>query len=81
MANSQEVVSKEEFLNWKDNKVTKTITDMLNEVKQANVDYVIAGGTLKEGEYATASIVGLIKGIDMFLDMDVTEDTKESYGH
>ncbi len=75
-----EVVSKEEFALWKDNKVTKVITDMLEEVKAANIDYVVSGGTLKDGDNATASYVGIIKGINIFLDIEVVEEA-DSYEH
>ena len=81
MASNIEVVSKEEFSLWKENKVTKVVTEMLQEVVERNKAFVFDGGTISDTGKSTAEVVGFVQGVSLFLALDVVEEEVEIYGH
>jgi hypothetical protein len=72
-------ISKEEYIDWRDSRVTKFVRGKLEEIKSANKDFVANGGTLKGDGPSTDFIVGYIQGLNEFLNTEYEE--KPDYGH
>jgi hypothetical protein len=76
----QEQISKEEFINWKDSKVTKFFQDRLSELREDRKEFMAAGGTLsKDSPVTTDFLVGYIQGLNEFLNSEYEE--RDQYDH
>lgn len=73
-------ITKEEFLNWKENKVTQMVMQELQQVKEDLKEILGNGGSLGKDSPATEYFVGRIQGINEVLNIDYEEPVK-SYGH
>ena len=77
-------ITKSEFVNWRDNKVTKEIFKLIRAKKTNAADYVAMGGTLtSQTERDTALFVGRISGYDELLNIqwDESEESEEEENH
>ncbi len=81
---NQEELSKETFGLWKTLPITQTVIESLREEKQQLVAMLSTGETLKGDSgntaEATAQLVGMIKGIDLILNIEYQEEGGMSYG-
>jgi hypothetical protein len=65
-------ISVEDFKEWSNNPVTKTITDQFNDRKEMFIE--IVRGNVRAGDYHQASYhEGMIAGLDTFLLTDYEE--------
>lgn len=77
-----EVITREEFAYWKENKVTKVITEMLLAIREQQIEFLADGGTVGDSEVSTETVVGLIKGLNAFLEVEVEEEvSSDDYNH
>lgn len=81
---NQEELSKETFGMWKTLPITQAVIEGLREEKQNLMEMLSTGQTLtgKSGDTAeaTAQIVGMIKGLDLILNIEYQEEGGMSYG-
>jgi len=65
-------VSAAEFSDWKAQPVTQEVFKKLEETKAITTEYLLHGGSLTDhAGRDTAQAVGLLRGLDMILDMRV----------
>ena len=72
-------ISREEWNDWKGNKVTEFLTEKLKELKDDRAAYLCNGGTLSSQSVGTEYIVGYIQGLNEFLNTEYEE--REDYDH
>lgn len=67
-----------DFLLWKRDETTRQVFEILRSVRQAASDELANGGALSstadETLRKTATLVGVMHGIDNLLDMEVEDD-------
>ena len=74
-------ISKEQFLNWKNDEVTKSIIDSLTEIRDRYKEGLSVGETLSDNaERDTARAVGFISGLNAIIHIEY-EDEVEPYDH
>jgi hypothetical protein len=77
---SEQEITKEEYLAWKDNKVTRAFMALLSDSRNELAATLTSGGTLGEQTAInTAHCVGYIKGISEILDYEM--ELPEAYEH
>jgi len=71
-------MSKDEFKLWLDNPTTQKIRELMIESRSDYVRLLCDGATLfNESDYTqknTAKVVGVIAGIDLFLNLQIEDD-------
>jgi len=75
---SKKHLSAGEFATWKDSPTTKKVFDILEKVSGDFVFDLVNGSSLRGGNTtieATAKLVGIIYGLDLFLKMKVRDKT------
>ena len=76
-----EQITKAEFNEWKENKITKMVMASLEQTKVENQEFISNGGTItKDSTTSTDFIVGRIQGINLVLNIDY-EESPEEYNH
>lgn len=82
---TRERISKEEFTEWENNRVTKYIKAALTDGRTRLTEFLAGGGTLqKDATVSTDFIVGKIQGVNEFLTVvydESTEEKRDAYGH
>ena len=66
-------MTKEEFIQWRDNPTTQEIMVILHEVRDAYARRVTSGGTL-ESLPETARVVGNIEAFDYLLNINFEDE-------
>mgnify|MGYP001552223886 CR=1 FL=1 len=73
-----ESVSKEEFVAWKENKVTQAVLQYVEALQKDRMVYLANGSTIvKDADRTTDFIVGYIQGLNEILRVDHEETAKE----
>jgi len=62
-------MTKSEFVDWKDSSVTIELMRMFQEVRDAYADKIIRGDNLGK-EILMANDIGIVKGLDFFLNVE-----------
>ena len=77
------VVSKEEFLEWKESKVTQQVLAYVRAKREEMKEYLAQGGTIApNAQLSTEALVGHLRGLDDILNIDyIVEEPKGTYGH
>ncbi len=73
---SEKKISSVEYQEWMNNNITKKLYSSLKEHRTYFTEYLISGETLNQGLNSidsTAKIVGIIKGIDLVLNIKVND--------
>lgn len=78
-------ITRQEFNDWHRSKVTKWMVDRLTELRDDKQEMILAGATLapSAGDNATPFNIGLVAGINQFLNTKYDDDGKavSSYEH
>ena len=76
-------MTKEEFQEWKGNKTTQKILDLLSKDRESIKEDLSHGATLGQftGE-STARLVGIVQGLDRIIEIEYEEPEEPViYGH
>ena len=74
------MLMKEEFVAWRASPITKKVAKILSQQKGALINSLVNGTTLmgdSSTAEATAKQIGIIYGLDMFLEMEVEDEESE----
>ncbi len=78
-------ITRQEFNDWHRSKVTKWMVKRLTEMRNDKAEMVLAGATLapQAGDNATPYNIGIVAGIDQFLNTKYDDDSNpvSSYEH
>lgn len=73
-------ISKEEFAEWENSKVTKFVLNIIKEQENMATEYLKNGGTLgKDAGFTTERVVGRIEGWNFVLNIKYEEEA--NYDH
>jgi len=73
-------ISKEEFAEWENSKVTKFVIEVIKEQEKMATEFLTNGGTLgKDAGFTTDRVVGRIEGWNFVLNIQYEDKTE--YDH
>ena len=75
------MMTEAEYLNWRADSQTIQVRKIFKEQRQVLVDSLVNGGTLRSHAGTaeeTAKLIGIIYGLDLFLEFEVTDGPKEA---
>jgi len=75
----EQEISREEYKEWRESKVTKEVMKGLSQVQEDLKEFLSNGGTLGKDSVSTDFIVGRIQGLNDFLNVEYEE--KSTYEH
>ena len=70
-------ITKQEFQDWKENKVTQALMQGIGKERDAWKDHLCNGNTLSGDGYSTELVVGIIRGLDQFLQIKYEDSEDE----
>jgi hypothetical protein len=82
MAEDQLEITRQEFVDWKENKITQSIFSILQERQDMLKEFLANGGSLSKDapKDSTAFTVGRIQGINEILNIEY-EEPAQPYEH
>jgi hypothetical protein len=83
MSQQQVVITQDEFREWTENKITKSVVKQIVDAREGLSNYIATGNTIgSDAEYSTDFMVGQIRGITELFNLfsEVKEEVKD-YEH
>ena len=79
MEREELVITGEEFKNWSEHKITKSVTQRVLEIREQLKNYLASGATL-DGKPGTEQIIGQIQGITELFNLfqEVKENEEDA---
>lgn len=72
------IISKEDFINWKNDSITKAVFTMLEQCRDEYVeDMMRVDAYLNDSDKDRGKRVGLIEGLNMLLGLDFEDEEEE----